>query len=268
MKSLVEWMQAVRLPVMPEVAAKLVSSYQDEHVEITYLRDVIAKDPVLTAALLRLANSPLHGLSRTVNSLDAAISLLGISKVRTQAIAVCMSDSFDLPQGMSRQDFWNKSMQCAGYAMWLALAVGLDESEAWLTGMLLHLGEILISQQMTVERAAVAQPANPTLSRWQMQQAEAGIDEGQVMAAAATQWYFPPSIVQALQHCANPLEADTFYAPAAVVHLAAMLADLDAVDEASLASLPAEVVTRLGIEVAWLAQHIPDPRTFTDTSIL
>jgi hypothetical protein len=28
--------------------------------------------------------------------------------------------------------------------MWLGLAIGLDESEAWLTGMLIHLGEVII----------------------------------------------------------------------------------------------------------------------------
>ena len=266
MKSLVEWMRTVRLPVMPEVAAKLVSTYQDEHVEIMHLRDVIAKDPALTASILRLANSPLYGLSRSVNSLDAAISLLGISKVRSQAIAICLTNAFELPQGMSRQAYWNKSMQCAGYAMWLALAVGLDESEAWLTGTLLHLGEVLIGQHPPLD--ADAAPANPTLHRWQAQHAAAGFDEGQVMSAVATQWYFPQTIAHALLHCSDPLNADCLSSLAAVLHLAALLADLDSVDDVSLSSLPAAVVSRLGINVEWLAQYIPDPATFTDTSML
>lgn len=264
MKSLVDWLRTVRLPVMPEVAAKLVASYQDEQVDITYLRNVIAKDPALTASVLRLANSPLHGLSRSVNSLDAAINLLGISKVCSQAIAICMTTAFELPKGMSRQAYWSHSMHCAGYAMWLALAAGQDESEAWLTGMLLHLGGVLIGPLPQADAA----PANATLQRWQAQHLAVGFDEGQVMAAVATQWYFPPSIAHALQHSADPLNPDCLSTQAAVLHLAAMLADLDGLDDASLARLPAAVLSRLGLDVAWLAQHQPDPASFTDTSML
>ncbi len=266
MNSLDELMQTARLPVMPEVAMKLVSSFASETLEITYMRDVISKDPVVTASVLRLANSPLHGLSRSVNSLDAAISILGISKVRTQAIAVCLSNSFDLPKGMSRATFWNQSMRCAGYAMWLALAVGLDENEAWLTGVMLHLGEVLIGQMQT----AATTPAAPTTpgSRWQAERAQVGFDEGQVMAEVARRWHFPVEIVQALQDCSDPLAAVPFAPLAAVLHLAATLSEAGRGDDAILQAMPPELVVRLGIDIEWIAQYLPDPASFTDTSML
>jgi HD-like signal output (HDOD) protein len=268
MNSLDEFMQTARLPVMPEVAVKLIASFAAETVEITYMRDVISKDPALTASVLRLANSPLYGLSRSVNSLDAAISILGISKVRTQAIAVCLSNAAELPAGISRQAFWNQSMKCAGYAMWLALAVGLDESEAWLTGILLRLGEVLIAQLKPPMLAmAEAGPGDPG-SRWQWESDQVGFDEGQLMAEAAKRWYFPAEIVAALQHCARPLAAPRFVPLAAVIHLAAVLAELERADDTILTCLPPDLVARLGIDIEWIAQYLPDPATFTDTSML
>jgi HD-like signal output (HDOD) protein len=266
MNSLEELLRTARLPVMPEVAMKLVSSFGQEMLEITYMRDVISMDPALTASVLRLANSPMHGLSRSVNSLDAAISILGISKVRTQAIAVCLSNSIDLPKGMSREAFWNQSMCCAGYAMWLALAVGLDENEAWLTGILLHLGQVLIGQLQEAPVASAA-PAMPD-ARWLAERTQIGFDEGQVMAEAARRWYFPVEIVQALQDCSNPLAAAKFSPLAAVVYLAAILSEAGQGDAAILQALPPEVVARLGIDIEWIAQYLPDPSSFTNTSML
>jgi HD-like signal output (HDOD) protein len=264
MKSLDAVMETVRLPVMPEVAVKLIATCATDIVEITYLRDVISKDPALTASVLRLANSPFYGLSRSVNSLDAAISILGIAKVRTQAIAICLAGAAALPPGLSREAFWSQSLKCAGYSMWLALAVGLDESEAWLAGILLRLGEVLIAQSQTsADPAALPAPA-----RWQAQRAQIGFDEGQVMAEAAKRWYFPQSIVKALQDCSHPLGADSFVPLAAILQLAAHLAEMDTGDDAMLTGLPQALVAKLGIDIEWIAQYLPDPATFTDTSML
>lgn len=265
MKSLDKFMQSARLPVMPEVAAKLISTFTAETVEITYMRDVIAKDPALTASVLRLANSPFYGLSRSVHSLDAAISILGISKVRTQAIAICLSNAIALPAGMSREVFWSQSLKCAGYSMWLALAVGLDESEAWLTGILLRLGEVLVAQ-LKMSDAGPAQAAPG--AGGQRDGAPLGFDDGQLMAEAARRWYFPQDIVTALHDCSSPLGAAKFAPLAAVLHLAAILSQREPADDRILQSLPADVVSRLGIDIAWMAQYLPDPDSFTDTSML
>lgn len=205
MTKLSKFVETARLPVMPEVAAKLIPTLSSDVVELTYLRDVISKDPVLTATVLRWANSPLHGLSRSVNTLDAAISILGLSKIRAQAIATCMSNAFDLPEGLDRGRFWQQSMKCAGYSMWLALAVGLDESEAWLTGMLLHLGEVLIYQFDGATGKLLVASNRGSVLRWQREHDLLGFDDAQVVSEAARFWNFPKEIVAALGSCSNPL---------------------------------------------------------------
>jgi len=268
MTKLSRFVDAARLPVMPEVAAKLIPTLSSDTVELTYLRDVISKDPVLTASVLRWANSPLHGLSRSVNTLDAAISILGLSKIRAQAIATCMSSAFDLPEGLDRGRFWQQSMKCAGYSMWLALAVGLDESEAWLTGMLLHLGQVLIFQFDKDVAKQLAASNLKSVLRWQREQDLLGVDDAQVVSEAAKCWNFPKEIVTALKNCSNPLESAKFSKLGGVVHLAAILSECDVVDNQTLEGLPKELLSRIGADAQWLAEYLPDPATFVDTSVL
>jgi HD-like signal output (HDOD) protein len=169
---------------------------------------------------------------------------------------------------MSRETFWSESLKCAGYSMWLALAVGLDESEAWLTGILLRLGEVLVAQLDNSDAVpTAARPASPG-SRWQQEREQVGFDDGQLMAEAAKLWYFPQNIVNALHDCSSPLSAAKFAPLAAVIHLAAILSEREPADDSILECLPADLVSKLGIDTGWIAQYLPDPASFTDTSML
>ena len=80
------FIQAVKLPVMPEVAQALIRTLTDDDADVVTVRDIIAKDPALTTTLLRMANSALFGLSRSVTTLDNAVSVVGMAQIRARAI--------------------------------------------------------------------------------------------------------------------------------------------------------------------------------------
>ncbi len=62
MSSLDSFFATVKLPSISEVAHALIKTLNDEHASVWEVRDIIAKDPALTAKLLRLANSAQFGL--------------------------------------------------------------------------------------------------------------------------------------------------------------------------------------------------------------
>jgi HD-like signal output (HDOD) protein len=264
---LVETVAGAKLPPMSGIAAQLVATLSEDQVDLTFLRDLIAQDPALAASVLRWANSPIYGTARKVNTLDAAISILGISKVRARAIAFFITNAFEPPLGLDRDAFWASCMHSAGYAMWIALAVGLNESEAWLTALLVRLGELVIGGVDRPTLQALEATPLPLLQRWQQEQQHFGFDEGEVMAEVGRLWFFPESMVEALQKCAKPLHFMAFSPLGAVVHLAMLLAEQEAVDEASLQQLPQDVIAALGIEMQWMAQHIPERATFTASKL-
>ena len=252
---------------MSGIGAQLVSTLSSDQVDITYLRDLIAQDPALSAAVLRWANSPIYGAARRVNTLEAAISILGLSKVKVRAIALFVSNAVEPPLGIARDAFWTSCMHSAGYAMWLAVAAGLNESEAWLTALLARLGELLIGRIDHATLLALESSPLPVQERWQQERERFGFDEGEVIAELARLWFFPDTMVDALGKCARPLSTLVFSPLAAVVHLAMLLADMPRVDAQGLQTLPADVLAALGLQADWMAQHIPERASFTESHI-
>ncbi|MEO7185731.1 MAG: HDOD domain-containing protein, partial [Rhodoferax sp.] len=142
------FLQSVTLPVMPEVAQALIRTLKSDDADVPMVTAIIAKDPGLTASLLRMANSAMFGLSRSVHTLDSAVSVIGMAHIRARSLSICMASGFIFPPGLDRLDFWRNSMVCAGYSKWLASHIAIDEQQAWLTGMMLRLGEIVIAQRL------------------------------------------------------------------------------------------------------------------------
>lgn len=253
---------------MPEVAHALIRTLNKEDADVGTVRNVIAKDPSLTTTLLRMANSAMFGLSRKVDSLDNAVNVVGMTQIRARALGICMANVFVLPPSLPRLDFWANSMAIAGYSKWIANAQGRDEQQAWLTGMMLRLGEIIIGQKSEdVLQRVERKPAYPG-ERWIREQAEVGFDEGQVTAAIAEQWDFPEDVVHALRTVAAPLSAEVFSTLGATVHLGSLLADHASADPAVLGQLPQDVVRKLGLNLDVLAASMPDPQALSDVSML
>ncbi|APW42701.1 HDOD domain-containing protein [Rhodoferax saidenbachensis] len=268
MADIAPFLQSVKLPVMPEVAHALIRTLNDEDADVTSVRNVIAKDPALTATLLRIANSALFGLSRSVNSLDSAMSVVGMSQVRARALSICLANAFVMPPPLNRLEFWRHCMVSAGYAKWLAGHVGIDEQQAWLSGMMLRLGQLTIAQKSTVLLEEIeALPSQPG-ERWRRERDLLGFDEGQITAEIAKRWDFPDALVRGLHASGAPMQAATFSRLGAVLHLAGLMADDPSPAIQDLSALPTPIVQALKLDIEKLSADIPSAESFSDISAL
>ena len=252
---------------MNEVAHALIMSLKDPSAVVGDIADIIEKDPALSAHLLRLANSAQFGLPRGVDQLDEAIALVGMSRVRALALGACMATAFPNLPGLDRQTFWKSSMACAGYAQWLAGGVGIDAQVAWLTGMMLRLGEILIGQAEPKTLQAIEKLPMQPGDRWRRETQLVGFSEGRITAELARRWNFPMQMVQALQCSAQPLVAQAFSRLGAVVHLACLLADTPLDGPAALDTLPVEVIDSLKLDLTWMTDTLPDKSNFLNVTL-
>lgn len=266
MSSIDSFFASVQLPSIPDLAHSLIQTLNDEDASIDEVSDLITRDPAISAKLLRLANSAQFGLPRGVGSIEDAIAMVGMSKVRTLALGACLSNAFPEVAGLDKQTFWKSSMACAGYSQWLAQKIGVDAQMAWLTGMMVRLGELLIAQTQPATLAAIEKPPLAPGVRWDRERLLVGFTEGQLTAELALRWNFPMQMVQALRVSANPMVHQAFSRLGALVHLGGLLADTPNAGPEHVKGLPADVLAALSLEVTWMCEHFPSNADFIDAS--
>jgi HD-like signal output (HDOD) protein len=257
---LANFFKDMTLPTMPAVAHELIDSLREDEVPIGHLRDAIERDPLLAVQLLRLANSARYGVPKSISNIDDAIALLGTSQVRAMALAAFFNDAFPIPSGLDRETFWRDSETCGGMAKWLASGVGSNGQEAWLTGFMVRLGELLMGMSVPgcvneFEKA----PQHP-LKRWDREMQRLGFTEGQASAELARRWNFPDVMVNALAAVSNPLAAQPFSKLGTVLHVAELLGSMSSDKAPSLEELPQELLTAIQLDREWVMDRWPEAR--------
>lgn len=266
MSSLDSFFESVELPSIPELAHSLIQTLKDENASVEEVSDLITRDPAISAKLLRLANSAQFGLPRGVGRVEDAIALVGMNKVRSLALAACLSRSFPHMPGLDMHQFWKTSMACAGYAEWIAHQLKVDRPMAWLTGMMVRLGELLIAQAQPKALLDIEKlPLAPGV-RWQRERQLVGFTEGQITAELARRWNFPMQMVQALQRSADPLVDQAYSRLGAIVHIAGLLADISNAGPEHIEGLPSDVLAALTLTPDWMREHFPTNADFIDAS--
>lgn len=136
-----------KLPTMPVVAAQMIELINSPNTSADQLARVIAKDPAVSARVLKIANSSFYSMSRQVTSLSTAIVILGERALKNLVLAASMRgmhQSF----GRVEQILWEDSMVCALGSRFLARKLLLaDAEEAFMAGLFRHIGKVVINNQ-------------------------------------------------------------------------------------------------------------------------
>ena len=120
--------RACTLPAMPEVAHKLLQSFDREDLPLPEIAGLIGRDQTLAAKVLRLANSPRYWPSHTVTSLGDASASLGLRALRDLTLSASMVGAFPALKDFDRLSFWRGTLAVAAYAQPIARALDLDGS--------------------------------------------------------------------------------------------------------------------------------------------
>jgi len=200
-------------------------SFEDEKVSLGTIADLISKDSTLTARVLRLANSARYSPSHQISKMSDAANALGLDTLRNLSLGACISGAFPVVQGLNRTTFWKHSITTAAYARILSNQLQLDADEAYLAGLMLRTGQILMALAEPALVAEVEANAAEPGSRFSLEMHRFACTHADVTAALAKHWHFPAHLVEAFNDADTPMEIRPFSLMAAVLHLAEVLAD-------------------------------------------
>lgn len=240
------------LPSAPKVVRKLMETFEQEEVDLMKAAALIEDDPVLTAKLLKMANSAFFGLHRSVTTAREAINVMGLIKVRALVIGAALGDGFHCVGGMNLNQFWRYSLNSANLSRYIALPIRIDESTAFTAGLVHGIGELVMHAGMP-EAMIDLDRSIPMLDlkRARAERGLFGYSYADVGAALAREWKFPKKMINAIEHQVAPFENDVYEPIAGVIHIASWRAraeELSLGSEALINTYPDPVGLVLGID--------------------
>ncbi len=247
----------VNLPSLPKVVQEVMQMLSSEDVAVHALGRKVEHDAVISAKVLKMANSSYYGVTRSIKTIDDAIAILGLSKLQTLVIASGVTGAVVHVPGLDLKKFWRHSLVTASISREIAKTVGRDTEVAYVAGLLHNIGELLIQMVFPKAAAEVASVcAGSSIEEHQaVEHTMIGLDHCQVGEELARRWNFPDEICRVLRYYATPLDKGACdMAP--IVYMAAHIAfGLEQGEEAGhiAETFNVEVAKKLNVEpVAWV----------------
>jgi HD-like signal output (HDOD) protein len=240
----------VELPTIPSVVQRLIVVLRNPDVDMRDVGEALSKDPVLSAKVLRLANSSFFGGQRSMASIDAAVALIGMQALNRLVVACGVSSSFTEVPGIDLHSFWRDALVAATAAHKLAPRLGADPEGAYVCGLLHGTGHLILCQSYPEIASAMFSGFAPVRgAELAAIESEAfGIDHPTVGGLWVDTIGFPQGVADTIRNAIRPVaEADApldLTLRSACV-LAAAAAQKAAADDA-WAMLPPSVQTRFG----------------------
>jgi HD-like signal output (HDOD) protein len=202
-----------KIPMLPESIQKIETVYQNPNAAAMDMVKAIQSDPLLIARILKLANSPLYGLSRSVTDISHAISLLGRDVVRTFAIAGAANDVMKLDlsaYGISLEEYLERAQLQHALAVGLAMKISRSSlPHVSLGAYLLELGRVVISRYLieTNQAQSFAEEFKSSPNCKVLELEYCGAKSEDVTATIFNHWKFQPDLIYVIRHANEPEDA-------------------------------------------------------------
>jgi HD-like signal output (HDOD) protein len=211
--------QAVRnlnsLPALPVIAQKLMALKLDSEEGEKQMMLLIAQDPMISAKIIGLANSPLLGASRHISAVRDAAMLLGLTRVKSVATGIAVMSLVSKPIGrFDPQELWMHSMGLAFAMLPVVRAMPAknrpQDDLIFLTGMLHDIGYLALAHLDTqrsddLHTRMVIEPDRPAI---EVERELLDVTHDELGAELAKYWNLPSEVVSVIRYHHTPDAAE------------------------------------------------------------
>ena len=213
-------MNTSSLPTLPGIISKLNSLSENDKSSVQEMARLVSSDQVLSARILKLANSPSYGFYR-VSTISNAMILLGVNVVKSLALS---SSIFEIMEKNS-VGLWEHSLGAGVAANIISRRLKLPECEEISTAALLHdIGKVIIRLNFGDDYRQLLELIE--IKEIPMLEAERGLlgtDHAEVGAWLAKGWFLPDKLIEPIACHHDVAAATSQQTKAAVVHFADIL---------------------------------------------
>lgn len=142
------------LPSLPRIYQELENAIHQQNVNNNQIAAIFATDMAMSAKVLQLVNSSFFGLARRVSSINDAVMLLGIERVRGLVLCSTVFEALkNTPccPNISIEGLWHNAFTTARLARAICLAEKQKDDrpdQAYISGLMHSLGLLLFATRM------------------------------------------------------------------------------------------------------------------------
>ncbi|MEN9359151.1 MAG: hypothetical protein RL095_686 [Verrucomicrobiota bacterium] len=188
--------QKIELPLLPEVAGKVMSMTSDPNADASHLSALIHRDQALATNVLKIANSSMYGGNVRIVSLQQAVSRLGMKLIREISLAASVQNSvYRVPgQEATIKALWEASVASSAFSREIARLRRKNVESAYVCGLLCGIGKPVVLKIL----AAVLKDLKLTLS---LEEVIAALDRTHIPISLriAEEWKLPQQVAETIR---------------------------------------------------------------------
>jgi len=187
-----------RLPISRVVGVQALAALQKESSSLPDIEAIVSKDPVLSAHLVKVANSALLSFGHEARTVAQAIARVGFERTRLHIWGMSMKRLFSSP---SLKEIWEHSVRAAQVTRRLAeMTRVVAPDEASLAALVHDIGQIVLSNLgESFERSSVALRRQGRY-RIDIERQLCGSSHAEIGADLLEAWAFPEYMVEAVRY--------------------------------------------------------------------
>lgn len=257
-------------PILPATVSRIMHVTSSPESSADDLVQAMLPDQSLCFTVLKLANSVLYGRPQRIDSLPAAIMVLGFNEIQSIALIKAMNNSFkelNLITSAPVEQFWEHSFLTAMAAQHIAQHLRLASGSFFMAGLLHDIGKLVLLLIFEEEYPPEQWMAYfSTEERLSIEQNLFDHNHASIGGQLLRQWNFPINLLSAVEHHHQPANAkaplEQFLAN--VVQLADLLSHFCIESEANRENnvtdglqifLPNLITCWRGMGMAWNDEH-------------
>jgi len=214
---------------IPQIALKIIRMLKEDDYDVEDVAMEVRQDQVISAKVLKLANSAFIGTGSSIDSIDRALILLGEKKlfqlVLSATVEMLFAGSKTGGYSLCKGGIFHHALAAAMTAHEISVFTGRSRPDIAYTAGLLHdIGKIVLDQYVITNapffyRSAQRQGADLC----SIEKERFGIDHPEIGATLAKKWELPDGLVDVIRWHHRPESSEVSRELVSIVYLADLL---------------------------------------------
>jgi HD-like signal output (HDOD) protein len=188
----------IDIPAQPDSLVKLSLLLAEEDIDLRAASTLIEGDMALAAAVMKAVNSSLYGLRGRVQSVQQAITYLGMREVAAITFEMGLRAAF--PQAAELEPLWERSARRGLLMGRLAQQLGLDPWAAHSAGLFEECGKAVLYRHARDHYHSMLRAAGSDSELAQLEVVGFGVSHDALGAALCESWGLGPAAVASVRH--------------------------------------------------------------------